>query len=642
MKLAALRITNFQCFGPQPTVVTFDPSTTMVIGPNGSGKTAILQALSRLFDANPSRRRFRPEDFHVPLVEENAPKERKLTIEAKFLLPEASAESPASNAIPPCFNHMRFDASGTNLEIIFKLEAAMGAEGDIEDSLYYVLGKESNGEDRLKRVPRAERNHIAVYYLPAKREPLDHIRSGTSSLLGRIVRAVNWAEEGKLFNDAAAELKMLVTANSAIGSINTAITKAWSTLHKGSHFKDANVVFGLDNIGKLIDNLSVEFNPAHATQTVDYSLLSDGQKSLLYLSLVVTFIEIGRLAMSQKAEDDEKIQTDLLNPPVFSVIAIEEPENSLSPHYLGRINGLLKSVAICGDAQAIVTTHSPAMLRRINPEQIRHTRIGSDRTTSVKSIQLPPVSEMDAHKFLREGLLSNPEIYFARVVVLGEGDSEDIVLPKIFEAAGLPMDENGIILAQLGGRHVNYLWKLLSDLEIPYATLLDLDLGRHQGGWGRLRYAAQQLIQIGVNAGEPYKFPRWNGANPLNGENDSNGWLAFLKSHGVFFSFPLDLDFSMIRAFPASYGVETDHMSAPDDTTCKSVLGKSHADISWYSDDERKYFDDYHSLFKVGSKPASHIQALSNLKLEDIAVALPQPYEELVNYVKTKLAVGYE
>jgi putative ATP-dependent endonuclease of OLD family len=83
MKLAALRITNFQCFGPQPTVVTFDPSPTMVIGPNGSGKTAILQALSRLFDANPSRRRFRPEDFHVPLVEENAPKERKLTIEAK-------------------------------------------------------------------------------------------------------------------------------------------------------------------------------------------------------------------------------------------------------------------------------------------------------------------------------------------------------------------------------------------------------------------------------------------------------------------------------------------------------------------------------------------------------------------------------
>lgn len=614
----------------------------MLIGPNGSGKTAILQALSRLFDANPSRRRFRREDFHVPLDEDIVPKERKLVIEAEFLLPEAVAGSPESNAIPPCFNHMRLDEGGTTLKIRFKLEATMGAEGDIEEALYYVLGKEQNGEDKLKRVPRAERNHIAVYYLPAKREPLDQIRSGTVSLLGRIVRAVDWAEEGEQFDEAADELKKLVTANSAIANINTVITQAWSALHKGSHFKDATVVFGLESLGKLIENLSIEFNPAHGSQTVDYSLLSDGQKSLLYLSLVVTFIEIGRRAMSPQPGVVEKIQLDLLNPSVFSLIAIEEPENSLSPHYLGRINGLLKSVAAGEDAQAIVTTHSPAILRRINPEQIRHTRIGSDRTTSVKTIQLPPAAEMDAHKFLREGLLSNPEIYFARVVVLGEGASEDIVLPKMFEAAGLPMDENGIVLAQLGGRHVNYLWRLLTDLGIPYATLIDLDLGRYQGGWGRLRYAAQQLIQIGVDAGEPDKLHDWDAANPLDGTENSNDWLEFFRSQGVFFSFPLDLDFSMIRVFPAAYGLDKDEMSAPDDTTCKSVLGKSHAELSWYSDDEKELFDDYQTLFKVGSKPASHIEALSKLNLADIAASLPQPYGELVDFVKAKLAEVYE
>lgn len=641
MKIVTLRISNFQCFGPNPQVVTFDPSTTMVIGPNGSGKTAILQALSRLFDANPSRRRFRREDFHIPLGENSDPRERKLTIEADFLLPEAATESPESKAIPPCFNHMRLDEGGTNLTIRFRLEATMGAEGDIEESLYYVLGKEQNGEDKLKRVPRTDRNLIAVYYLPAKREPLDQIRSGTASLLGRIIRAVDWADESKQFDEAASELKNLVTANAAIGNINTTITKAWSTLHKGSHFKDAKVVFGLDNLRKLIENLSVEFNPAHASQTVDYSLLSDGQKSLLYLSLVVTFIEIGRRAMSPEDGDDEKIQLDILNPPVFSLIAIEEPENSLSPHYLGRINGLLKTVSAGGDAQTIVTTHSPAMLRRIDPEQIRHTRIGNDRTTSVKTIRLPPATEMDAHKFLREGLLSNPEIYFARVVVLGEGASEDIVLPKMFEAAGLPMDENGIILAQLGGRHVNYLWKLLSDLDIPYATLLDLDLGRHQGGWGRLRYAVHQLNQIKSTGHNPEKMPKWDEANPLVDKHYTASY-SFFKDNGVFFSSPLDLDFSMIQAFPEAYGLDKSSMSAPDDTTCKSVLGKTHADLSWYSDDEKKYFDDYQTLFKVGSKPASHIEALSNLTLETIASALPPPYGELIAYVKNKLAEVYE
>ena len=49
-------------------------------------------------------------------------------------------------------------------------------------------------------------------------------------------------------------------------------------------------------------------------------------------------------------------------------------------------------------------------------------------------------------------------------------------------------------------------------------------------------------------------------------------------------------------------------MPAPYDIACKSVLGKSHANLSWYSDEEKEFFDDYHALFKVGSKPASHLR----------------------------------
>ena len=30
--------------------------------------------------------------------------------------------------------------------------------------------------------------------------------------------------------------------------------------------------------------------------------------------------------------------------------------------------------------------------------------------------------------------------------------------------------------------YVNHLWRLLADLDIPYATLLDLDWGRDGGG----------------------------------------------------------------------------------------------------------------------------------------------------------------
>ena len=171
--------------------------------------------------------------------------------------------------------------------------------------------------------------------------------------------------------------------------------------------------------------------------------------------------------------------------------------------------------------------------------------------------------------------------------------------------------------------------------------MLDLDIGRHQGGWGRLRYVVHQLNQIKSGANDPEKLPKWDGENPLANKY-WNDWVSFFKENGVFFSSPLDLDFSMIRAFSEAYGLDKTLMPAPDDTTCKSVLGKSHANLSWYSDDEKKYFEDYHRLFKVGSKPASHIEALSKLDLKEIALALPQPYRELVDCVKVKLVGVYE
>ena len=642
MKLQELRISNFQCFGAKPEKISFDESTTIIIGPNGSGKTAILQALARMFAINPALRRIKQEDFHVPHNEKDVPNERQLTIEADFSLPEANEETTGANTIPPCFNHMRLQDDGQQVTIRYLLEATMGVDGDIEEGLFYVIGKEPNGEVKKKRVSRAERNHIAVHYLPAKRDPNEHIQTSTTSLLGRIIRAVDWSEQDERFSEMASDMRSLISDNSAMKNTNSRLSSEWKELHKGSHFGDANVIFGAESPEELRKNISVEFSPAHGSNTVDYSLLSDGQKSLLYLSLVTTFIEICRNSMRAKPEGNQRVDINKLNPPVYSLVAVEEPENSLSPHYLGRINGLLKKISTPNDAQAIITTHSPAMLRRVPPERIRHTRIGVDRVASVRKISMPPKSEMDAYKYIREGVLSNPEVYFSRFVVLGEGASEDIVLPKLFEAEGLPVDENGITIAQLGGRHVNYMWKLLNDLQIPHATLLDLDLGRHQGGWGRIKYAADQLVKIGRNICDPKNLLKWDEANPLDGSQDRDSWLSSLQDNGIFYSQPLDLDFAMIQKYPEAYGIDTKALSEPDEPTFVSVLGKSHKHREWYNDDDKMLFEDYHRLFKMGSKPAEHISALSKLELKEISDCMPESYKQLIASVRSSLDEAYE
>jgi putative ATP-dependent endonuclease of OLD family len=49
MFLERVNLTNFQCFGPEPTTIRFDTQLTATLGGNAAGKTAACQALSRLF-----------------------------------------------------------------------------------------------------------------------------------------------------------------------------------------------------------------------------------------------------------------------------------------------------------------------------------------------------------------------------------------------------------------------------------------------------------------------------------------------------------------------------------------------------------------------------------------------------------------
>jgi hypothetical protein len=52
------------------------------------------------------------------------------------------------------------------------------------------------------------------------------------------------------------------------------------------------------------------------------------------------------------------------------------------------------------------------------------------------------------------------------------------------------------------GRYVGHFWKLLTELEIPHATLLDLDLGRVHGGPMTIIRIVEQLRDNGNDLSE--------------------------------------------------------------------------------------------------------------------------------------------
>jgi len=639
MKLKWVRLSNFQSCGPAPLRIDFD-DMTFLLGPNGAGKTALLQALARMFGADASLRRVRRSDFHVPLGETGESDEpRTLWIEAQFEFPELLDDTGMHATVPGHFAHMQLESADGVPRIRVRLTATLDVDGEIEESLQYVLEDDDAGEPkRAATLHKAQRSLIQAHYLPARRDPADHIAFTASSLLGRALRAADWSKQREAIAELAQNMSEELGGNAAIEALSAAIAVQWGGLHSGSYYREPQVSFTGSDVEALLKQLSVGFGPAPGEPLVDFKRLSDGQQSLLYLSLVLGIHAAARDAMA--AGKSSAFDMVKLRPPVFTLIAMEEPENSLSPHYLGRVVAALSTFAGNEDGQAVVATHSPSMLKRVAPETVRYLRLDEKRQTTVARITLPPDSD-EAHKYVREAVQAYPELYFSRLVILGEGASEEIVLPRVLAAKELPADTVSVAIAPLGGRHVNHFWRLLNDLGIPHLTLLDLDRGRYQGGWGRVKYAAGELLKIrpdiknlkeGIAA-----LPAWDSDDNVMTSDEGKKRRKWLREqHGVYFSSPLDLDFAMLKAFPAAYDVSAAEQKDPDDATIKSVLGKSGTNADHYGAGA-KLFGAYRKRFKDGSKPVNHLQALAALSDAELLDELPQSLEQLVDAVHEKL-----
>jgi putative ATP-dependent endonuclease of OLD family len=631
MRLRKIRLSNFQSFGPEPTEVALR-YTNFLIGPNGAGKTAVLIALCRMFAADQRYRGIQASDFHRPLAGEPADDEPlKLWIEAEFSIPEAAEEDLETSAIPACFHHMKLEDVEGPPVLRVRLEAILHPEDEVEESIFYVTQVDEAGNPAVKyQVPRTDRHYIQMHYLPARRDPAEHIAFSANALIGRFLRAAEWAEQQEELKDLNESIQNSLGENEAIKSLTKRIGARWKKLHKGDFFKNPAISFGSTEITRILKLLSLTFSPTHHDQAVEFSRLSDGQKSLLYLSIVLASHSITKQIVSGETTgfDPQK-----LKPPVFTLVAMEEPENSLSPHYLGRVVAELIAFGKKQGAQALVTTHCPSILRRVDPRNIRHLRLGENRQTVASRILLPG-TDVKESKYIREAVQAYPEIYFSRLVILGEGDTEEIVLHRVLKACDLAADDTSISIAPLGGRHVNHFWRLLTALNIPCVTLLDFDLGRFGGGWGRIRYAYGQLLKIGCDVEQDYidELPAW--------KSDSTEWeedLEWLEAKGVYFSSPLDADFLMLEQFPDEYGVTAAKRIAPSAATLRSVLGKKRSEHDLFDDDQLELFGQYHKKFKLDSKPASHLAALSKLSDDELSENLPSVFKRLLDDVRQRL-----
>jgi putative ATP-dependent endonuclease of the OLD family len=659
VRIESITIKGFRSFGPAPHCINLAGEFTAVVGPNASGKTALLQALAKLFGVTRALRTVQRSDFHLPVgVPPDDRTTRELFIDVVISIPELAKGSATADTVAPAFRHMHIAAPKELPVCRMRLEARWQddgtADGEVTQELFWIDRLDEKIDDDHKHtMSPVDRGLIQFYYTPASRDAAAQIRATTGALAARLLRAIEWSKGTRDTVDAATKkLSEAFNAEAAIEAISVSLSNRWDELEESETDTDPSLTLISQRFEEVVAKIQVLFAQGSAKIARGLEVLSDGQQSLFYFALAAAVFDLERAAVAGKIKG---FRADELHIPALSIFAIEEPENHLSPYYLSRIVTQVRSMIEKDAAQAVVTSHSPAVLSRVEPTEVRYCRCDTEaRVSTVKPIEMPPEAS-EAAKFVRGAMLAFPELYFARFVILVEGDSERVVLPRLAEAEGIILDPSFVAVVPLGGRHVQHFWRLLNGLAIPHATLLDLDLGRSGGGFGRVKNIIEHLIEGGaprkqiltVKGGKvlsPEEFEAMSEWDSSDAEH-LNPWVADLRNYGVYFSEPLDLDMSMLAAFPDAYEKCIPAGGGPKmtaDAAAKVVLGEGGPGLEAYKEalaEFGKLMPAYRYHFLTRSKPATHLQAFAHLDDKAIKGGMPEAYRALVEHVRVNLTL---
>lgn len=686
MKLIKVKLYNYRCFGPIEQTIEVDNITTL-IGNNCSGKTAALAALNCMFSENASDRFLQRSDFHLPKdMEPESMEEQSLYVEAVFGFDELNGDiQEAEYSVPQFFQHLVVDGPGGTPYLRIRMEATWEkgstVEGVIESRIRYVTCPESVpvNENDYSVAHRRDLDRIRVIYIPAMRDPSRQLRNTSGTMMYQIMSSINWSDATK--DDVKGRIQELNSAferEAGVSMFGSSISKQWKSYDSDSRYSNATLRFNSTDIESSIKKAEVVFMPTETGKEYSIDQMSDGLRSLFYISLVDSILDVEN-QMQHQLEIDPIHTSFSRVPPLLTIVAIEEPENHIAPHLLGKLVLNLKSIASKKNAQAILTSHSPAIVKRIDPAAIRHFRLDTENnTTIVRKICLPGKASVGAQfKYIKEAVQAYPELYFAKLIILGEGDSEELLLPKFWESINGDIDTSGISIVPLGGRHVNHFWRLLDDLGIPYLTLLDLDREREGGGWGRIKYVLAQLLLLGRKREDLFQIPGGQLSEPeyqsMGGWDDSEVeqmqfWIDKLENYGVFFSAPLDIDFLMLENFGSEYkdtlgdeegprirvnmtdktittpirNIETEsHAPSEYDvrvkTDIKNTLKECGGDGSTYTNEQKKMMVWYNYFFLNRGKPSTHLAALSSISSEQLKEKVPPVFSRLFLFAEEKM-----
>ena len=420
---------------------------SVLIGENNAGKTSLLELLDFLL--NPTRRGLFIADSNLShgMDIETTPIEVTLTLSP---WPGDQFESAERGMLDP---HVDIYAGGKE-RVLLKLVHQFDVEqGTTRTAVRFI---KADGEDD-GGFSLARRNDISFFTIAAMRDP--------SRELGE--RRGTWARLMSMLDIEQSKQDDVRTLGEEIGN------KVLETVLGDRTFEEAKRILA-DVIGSALwsdgqGELSFSATPAdyrdllrsleilvkNPGDTEAMSILSqgDGTQSMAVAALLLSYV----VALGYQ---DPKI-------------AIEEPESHLHPHAVRSFTRYLGSLS----HQTIISTHSTFVTDVADPEEIVLLKRRGARSiaATIGSGHLTEAEKLQLSRYIHG---ATSEFFFAKAVLLVEGQSEVSALPIFAEALGIDLDRVGISVIAVQGNNFRPFVRLFQPdaLDIKHMIICDNDL----------------------------------------------------------------------------------------------------------------------------------------------------------------------
>lgn len=455
MQLRRLEIKNFRGITNLDLAIG---DTTVLIGENNTGKTAILDALKFALSSIKTRRgcAFDEYDFHLPTPNDEPSDAPEISIRLTFKEDNPGEWDGQQIAKINRARILQIDDANCSL-VILKVGARFDATAQefIQDWEF----QNSNGE-ALTSLSDASlsilRSEAPYFYLSALRDASKEFNA----------RGPFWRpflKESQLSPQRRAEIETkLSEVNNLIISSHTSFSQVVSQLKEMrdviSVTRGGSDIVSIDAVpGRLFDMLSkatVNLNTATGAK-IPIGRHGEGTQSLSVLTLFNAYLQAWN-----KGDP---------------VVALEEPEAHLHPSAVRALWQLIEKIP----GQKIISTHSGDLLSEVPPDAVvRLARVqGSLGAWPLSTV---PLTDKHTQQFNFHIRHARGELLFARCWLLGEGESEVTLLPEVARILGFNLEQAGVRCIQYRQADIGLFLAVADGLGIPWVTLTDNDQqGQH-------------------------------------------------------------------------------------------------------------------------------------------------------------------